>query len=116
MIQLYFCSHFTWQLYLIFSKYFFVLFCFKSQNKEKQNKTWTKFAKINHFSYKFEEKVELVLLNVFYQNAFIFVAAGDEDADDAVAEVVGVEVEEEGDGVAEEVPRTARAVLRITFP
>lgn len=43
-------------------------------------------------------------------------AAGDEDADDAVAEVVGVEVEEEGDGVAEEVPRTARAVLRITFP
>jgi hypothetical protein len=30
--------------------------------------------------------------------------------------VVGVEVEEEGDGVAEEVPRTARAVLRITFP
>jgi hypothetical protein len=30
--------------------------------------------------------------------------------------IVGVEVDEEGEGVAEEVPRTARAVLRITFP
>ena len=29
---------------------------------------------------------------------------------------VGVEVDDEGEGVADEVPRTARAVLRITFP
>ena len=31
--------------------------------------------------------------------------------------MVGVEVDEDGDGVADEVvPRTARAVLLITFP
>ena len=51
----------------------------------------------------------------FDQNAFIFVAAGDSDDDEVVA-IEGVDVDEEGDGVADEVPRTARAVLRITFP
>ena len=42
-------------------------------------------------------------------------AAGDSDDDEVVA-IEGVDVDEEGDGVADEVPLTARAVLRITFP
>ena len=29
---------------------------------------------------------------------------------------VGVDVDDDGDGVADDVPRTARAVLRITLP
>jgi len=43
------------------------------------------------------------------------VAAGDSDDEEVVA-IEGVDVDEDGDGVADDVPRTARAVLRITFP
>ena len=40
----------------------------------------------------------------------------DEDDDDDVVGSVGVDVDDDGDGVADDVPRTARAVLRITLP